>query len=108
MYAPLILFTYNRPVHTQKVLESLNDSPLAKETDLYIFCDYPKGELTSKNIAVRNYLLEFKNISRFKSTTLYISDKHKVNSRNRHRLGYLLRSARQNTVHFLLLPPALR
>ena len=37
MYAPLILFTYNRPVHTQKVLESLNDSPLAKETDLYIF-----------------------------------------------------------------------
>lgn len=77
MYAPLILFTYNRPFHTQKVLESLNDSPLAKETDLYIFCDYPKGELTSKNIAVKNYLLEFKNISKFKSTTLYISDKHK-------------------------------
>ena len=77
MYAPLILFTYNRPLHTQKVLESLNDCPLAKETDLYIFCDYPKGELTNKNIELRKYLLKFKTISKFKSTTLYLSDKHK-------------------------------
>ncbi len=77
MYAPLVVFTYNRPKHTEQVLLSLNSSPLAKETDIYIFCDYPKGELKQNNIDVRNYLQKFKTISNFRSTTLYISDTHR-------------------------------
>ncbi len=77
MCAPLVVFTYNRPKHTEQILLSLNESPLASKTDLFIFCDYPKGELKPNNIAVREYLNKFKEISKFRSTTLYISNEHK-------------------------------
>lgn len=42
--APVILFTYNRPDHTKKVLDALAENELAKDSELYIFCDGPKVE----------------------------------------------------------------
>ncbi|MFR9627599.1 MAG: hypothetical protein SNH55_07620 [Rikenellaceae bacterium] len=39
---PIILFTYNRPDHTLKVLEALKRNTLASESHLYIFVDGPK------------------------------------------------------------------
>ena len=40
--APIILFTYNRPIHTEKVLNALKSNNLADQSLLYIFCDGPK------------------------------------------------------------------
>lgn len=42
--APIILFVYNRPEHTQKTLDSLMLNELAQESTLYIFSDAPKSE----------------------------------------------------------------
>lgn len=42
--APIAFFTYNRPVHTQRSLESLAKNKGASESELYIFCDAPKRE----------------------------------------------------------------
>ena len=41
-FAPIILFTYNRPRHTEKVLNALKSNILADQSLLYIFCDGPK------------------------------------------------------------------
>ena len=40
--APVVLFVYNRPVHTQKVLDALAANAEAKDSLLYIFCDGAK------------------------------------------------------------------
>lgn len=42
--APIVLFVYNRPEHTRKVLESLRANYLASESDLIIYSDGPKDE----------------------------------------------------------------
>lgn len=40
--APIILFAYNRPEHTQKTLQSLKANHLADQSVLYIYVDGPK------------------------------------------------------------------
>jgi hypothetical protein len=42
MLAPIVLFVYNRPKHTSKVLEALKANPEAKKSDLFIYCDGPR------------------------------------------------------------------
>lgn len=52
-FAPIILFTYNRPFHTQQVLDALALNKEAKNSTLYIFCDGEKtgiSETNKKNI----------------------------------------------------------
>lgn len=44
MYAPVVLFVYNRPEHTQKTVEALKQNIGAENTELYIFCDYAKND----------------------------------------------------------------
>lgn len=44
MNAPVVLFVYNRPEHTKKVIESLAKNQMAAETDLYVFSDAAKSE----------------------------------------------------------------
>lgn len=41
-YAPIILFVYNRPEHTQRTVEALLQNLQAKESELFIFSDAPK------------------------------------------------------------------
>lgn len=41
-YAPIALFTYNRPKHTRQVVESLLKNAESKDSILYIFSDGPK------------------------------------------------------------------
>lgn len=50
--APVAVFVYNRPEHTNKVLNALNASMMAPETDLYIFCDNFKNE-ESKDMVLK-------------------------------------------------------
>ncbi len=42
--APVCLFAFNRPQHTLSVIEALKASPLAKETEVYVFIDGPRSE----------------------------------------------------------------
>lgn len=42
--APIALFVYNRPEHSQRTIEALQKSNLAKDSELFIFCDGPKNE----------------------------------------------------------------
>jgi hypothetical protein len=57
--APIVLFVYNRPAHTQKVIESLKNNLLAAKSDLIIFSDGPKNEQAVQTVkAVRKYLRE--------------------------------------------------
>lgn len=44
--APIILFVYNRPWHTQQTLEALMLNDLADQSTLYIYCDGQKESAT--------------------------------------------------------------
>lgn len=45
--APIILFAYNRPWHTEQVLQALKENELADQSHLIIFVDGPKEDATS-------------------------------------------------------------
>ncbi len=78
MTAPIVLFTYARPDHTQKTLDALAANALAKESDLYIFCDGPKNEKAAKgNAEVRRIIAAESENNRFRSITLTISEVNK-------------------------------
>jgi len=47
--APIVLFVYNRPWHTEQTLNSLRKNPLAKESVLYVFADGPKENATPED-----------------------------------------------------------
>ncbi|XOV90874.1 MAG: sugar transferase [Bacteroidota bacterium] len=42
--APVLLFVYNRPDHTRKILHALKNNLLAPESTLYIYADGPKND----------------------------------------------------------------
>ncbi len=42
--APIVLFTYNRPIHTQNLLDSLASNPESQNSSLYVYIDGPKFE----------------------------------------------------------------
>ena len=47
--APIILFVYNRPWHTEQTLEALRKNEFADQSTLYIYCDGPKIEASKKD-----------------------------------------------------------
>lgn len=47
--APIVLFVFNRPVHTQRVLNSLQQNFLADESLLYIIADGPKANASTQD-----------------------------------------------------------
>ncbi|MDH5608677.1 MAG: hypothetical protein OEY56_04300 [Cyclobacteriaceae bacterium] len=57
--APILLFVYNRPVHTRRTLESLSRNAGADQSDLFIFSDGPKSPEEEATIgAVRKIISE--------------------------------------------------
>jgi len=72
--SPIVLFTYNRPNHTEQTIEALKKNYLANQSDLFVFCDAPKSvndEILVSN--VRNYV---KCINGFKSVTIFEQDQN--------------------------------
>lgn len=56
-YAPIALFVYNRPQHTQQTVEALLLDPLAKQSDLYIFSDAARHDGAKVAVdQVRSYI----------------------------------------------------
>ncbi len=49
-YAPIALFVYDRPWHTQKTLEALAENELIGQSELYIFADGPKETATREEL----------------------------------------------------------
>jgi len=66
--APIALFIYNRPWHTQKAVEFLQKNSLAQASDLFIFADGPKNPRDAAAVVeVRDYS---RGIRGFKSKTI--------------------------------------
>jgi HEPN domain-containing protein len=74
MLAPIILFTYNRPKHTQQTVECLQRNKQAKDSDLFIFSDGAKDKSVEESVqATRLYL---KNIVGFHSVQIVEREKN--------------------------------
>jgi len=69
--APIVLFVYNRPNHTRKVLDALAQNKEAKDSLLFVYCDGAKVNATNQTI---NDINETRNIirldDRFKQVTI--------------------------------------
>ena len=66
--APIIIFTYNRPQHTRRMLQALERAELADQSDVYIYSDGPKNAQAIDNVnKVRALIAEPWN---FKSITI--------------------------------------
>ena len=56
-YAPILLFTYNRLLHTRRCVEALLKNSLASESELFIYSDGAKDEIQQKAVEeVRQYI----------------------------------------------------
>lgn len=69
--APIALFVYNRPDHTQQTINALKRNYLASQSELYVFSDYAKSDadIASMNL-VRSLIAKidgFKKVTVFKS-----------------------------------------
>lgn len=49
-YAPIVLFVYNRPLHTEQTLNALMQNELADQSVLYIYSDGPKENTTEEQL----------------------------------------------------------
>jgi len=66
-YAPIVLFVYNRPKHTEATLETLKANTLASQSDLIIYSDGPKDPSDSKKVSEVRQILD--SIDGFSSIT---------------------------------------
>ena len=75
MYAPVVLFCYNRPVHLRQTVDALAANSLAGQTDLIVYSDGPKTPADAEAVhAVRTYL---GTVQGFRSLTPYFSEQNK-------------------------------
>ena len=66
--APIALFTYNRPLHTNMCVVSLLKNPQAKDTDLFVFCDGWKNSRDREKVEETRRVA--RDIRGFKSVTV--------------------------------------
>jgi hypothetical protein len=72
--APIVLFVYNRPRHTQQTVEALQKNKLASESELFIYSDEAKNDDARVSVdEVRKYI---NNINGFKKITVIKRDKN--------------------------------
>lgn len=56
LLAPILLFVYNRPAHTRRLVESLCANEEAAQSQLFIYSDAPKEAAAEEVAEVRRYL----------------------------------------------------
>ena len=72
--APVVLFTYNRPEHTEKTLRALLQNDLSSNTEITLYSDAPKTEKDVGGVSeVRKYL---NTVSGFKTINIIEQDKN--------------------------------
>ncbi len=73
--APIVLFVYNRPRHTQRTLEALRVNELADRSELFIFSDGPRSESDREKVeAVRD---QCRTIQGFKKIVMRESEENR-------------------------------
>ena len=78
--APILLFVYNRPEHTQRCIESLKRNSLATDSTLYIYADGVKDDTQQAAVnEVRSYI---HTIRGFKETIIIERDENWGLARN--------------------------
>lgn len=70
--APIILFVYNRPDHTIRTLQALENNTLASESELFIYSDAPKN--AQATVAVEQVREIIKRNWKFKQIHLILRD----------------------------------
>jgi hypothetical protein len=70
--APIVLFVYNRPVHTLNCLNSLKLNKLAKDSDLFIYVDYVSNRNDEINIQNNKKVIEVINQEKWCGTVTII------------------------------------
>jgi hypothetical protein len=71
---PIVLFVYNRPLHTKQTIEALQKNELANESELFIYSDAPKNNEAQSDVdEIREYV---KSINGFKKVTIIERDKN--------------------------------
>ncbi len=73
--APVVLFTYNRPQHTESTLKALMACELAAESNLIIYSDGAKRESDWEKVNETRKLIQ--NFTAFKSIEIIESDRNK-------------------------------
>lgn len=68
MNSPILLFVYNRLLHTQRCIEALSQNLLSSESDLFIYSDGAKD--TTQQAAVKEVRNYIHTIQGFKSITI--------------------------------------
>lgn len=72
--APIALFVYNRPEHTQRTLDSLRQNALAPRSDLFVFSDAARHEPAAQG--VRDVRQLIRGINGFRSVTIKEREKN--------------------------------
>ena len=67
--APIALFVYNRPEHTRRTLQFLQQNELAADSHLFIFSDGPKNAKQAEKVAKVRTLI--KQVVGFKSVEIF-------------------------------------
>jgi hypothetical protein len=67
-HAPVALFVYNRPAHTRRTAEALAANEGARETDLFVFSDGPRGP--REEAQVREVRVYLKALAGFRTLTV--------------------------------------
>jgi putative methyltransferase (TIGR04325 family) len=76
--APIIIFTYNRPIHTKNLLDSLAKNNESKDSVLYIFCDGKKNDVNEEGFLKIKQVREIcRNEIRFKEVIIKVQEKNK-------------------------------
>lgn len=65
-YAPIVLFTYNRPLLTERTIYALSTNKECKDSELYIFSDAPKSNKDVKAVEEVRRVIEKIDLSAFK------------------------------------------
>lgn len=77
-FAPVVVFTYNRPEHTRKTIEALGKNMYAKDSVLYIFSDGAKKDTDLEKIEkVREYIESSECSHMFKEVKIVASPQNK-------------------------------
>lgn len=72
--APIVLFVYNRPWHTEQTVKALQKNELASESELLIYSDEAKNEEAQKSVdEVRSYI---ETVDGFKKVTVIKREKN--------------------------------
>src|SRR4051812_43422136 len=72
--APVIIFVYNRPWHTEQTINALKKNYLATESELFIYSDGPKNKTVEEDV---NHVRRFiKDIQGFKKIHIIEREKN--------------------------------